>query len=392
MKIKQSFVLALKSLAVSKMRSFLTMLGVIIGVAAVIIIISLGDGLNAMVQDQFASMGSNMIQVQVIGRSSSREVRPEDMFALAEEESDSIAGISPYVPIYSSAKVGNETYHPVIAGVSEDSESIRALKLNEGRFLRYLDIERRQNVCVIGSYFEQEAFPNGDALGQSISLGGVPYTIIGTLKSTDAQGEPTAYNDNYLYIPYINATRINGSTSIALYLFESYDDTGVEAKVAIEAELFKIYGDDDAYLTVSTSEMMSIMDTINGTIMTVLVSIAAISLLVGGIGIMNIMLVSVTERTREIGIRKSLGAKGKDIRMQFIIEAATTSSLGGVIGIIVGIGVAHLAGSMVNITAVPSISAIILSFSVSVGVGVLFGYLPAGKAAALNPIDALRHD
>lgn len=392
MKFKQSFILALKSLAVSKMRSLLTMLGIIIGVAAVIIIISLGDGLNAMIQSEFDAMGSNMIQAQLMGRGSSREATPEDMFELAEEQSEYITGISPYIITRTTVKSGNEIYRPSVLGVSEDALSIRAATINQGQFIRYLDVDRRQNVCVIGAYTERELFPLGDAIGETISLGGTPYTIIGTLKATDEAGGPTRSNDDVVYIPYANAARINGSATVSGYIFSAGDDVNFEAKTVIEAKLYQIYGDDDAYSVISVSDMISIMNTINGTIMTVLIGIAAISLLVGGIGIMNIMLVSVTERTREIGIRKSLGAKGRDIRMQFIIEAATTSTLGGIIGIITGIGVANLAGSLVGITAVPSLSAVLISVSVSVGVGILFGYLPANKAAGLHPIDALRHD
>ena len=160
----------------------------------------------------------------------------------------------------------------------------------------------------------------------------------------------------------------------------------------IESKLEQFYGGDDYYLVISMSEMMDMMGNIQGTVMTVLVAIAAISLLVGGIGIMNIMLVSVTERTREIGIRKSLGAKGKDIRRQFIIEAGTTSVLGGVIGIVLGVSLATVAGNIVGITAKASLSAITISAGVSLAVGVLFGYLPANKAAKLNPIDALRYE
>ncbi|MEG1073482.1 MAG: FtsX-like permease family protein, partial [Oscillospiraceae bacterium] len=157
-------------------------------------------------------------------------------------------------------------------------------------------------------------------------------------------------------------------------------------------KLLSVYGDKDAYIVIAMSQVMEMMGNIQGTVMTVLVAIAAISLLVGGIGIMNIMLVSVTERTREIGIRKSLGAKGKDIRSQFIIEAGTTSAIGGMIGIALGAVVAGVAGNLVGVTATPSLSAIVISAGVSLAVGILFGYLPANKAAKLNPIDALRYD
>ena len=199
--------------------------------------------------------------------------------------------------------------------------------------------------------------------------------------------------------------RLNGTGWVDLYLFNSTSKAGsTAAKGIIENRLFQTYQDDDAYFVMSSAEMMDAMNTMMSTMMLVLVAIAAISLLVGGIGIMNIMLVSVTERTREIGIRKSLGAKRKDIRGQFIIEAGTPSAIGGVLGIGVGIGLAQLAGGLIGgmmaaqmggnatFSAVPTLGSVAIAFGVSVGIGVLFGYLPANKAARLNPIDALRYD
>ncbi len=393
MSFRKSFILALKSLAVSKMRSLLTMLGIIIGVGAVIIIISLGDGLQAMIQSEFDAMGSNIVQAVVMGRGSSRTVEAEDMYQLVENYPDAFAGVSPSVTTAPTVKIGSETYSATVTGVSEEYDVIKAVDLEYGRFLQYIDIERLQKVCVIGSYLAEEGFgDNQSAIGGEVRLNGNAYTVVGVIEVTDPDGGATSYSDAEILIPYTNATRINGSDMITTYMFSAQEDMSSWAKALVENELEKIFGDDDSFVVIAMSEMMSVMDSITGTMMTVLVAIAAISLLVGGIGIMNIMLVSVTERTREIGIRKSLGAKGKDIRMQFIIEAATTSALGGVIGIVLGVTLASLAGGLVGITAIPSVTAITVAFSVSVGVGILFGYLPANKAAALNPIDALRYD
>ena len=201
-------------------------------------------------------------------------------------------------------------------------------------------------------------------------------------------------DDDYIYIHYTNAHRLTGNARTNTYYFSAAEaDTTDEAQWLIEDKLNKAFGkDEDAYMIISMSEMLSIMSTIQDTMLSVLVAIAGISLLVGGIGIMNIMLVSVTERTREIGIRKSLGAKRKDIRSQFIIEAGTTSAVGGVIGIVIGVVAANMVGGAFGIKAIPSVTAITVSFGVSVAVGVIFGYLPANKAAKLNPIDALRYD
>lgn len=391
MDISQSFRLALKSLSTSKARAFLTMLGIIIGVAAVIIIISLGSGLQNMVNEQFESMGTNMLMVSVFGRGSSRQVSDDDMFQLAAENPQYIAAISPQVSVASRNKIGTDVLtNTSVTGVAEQYASIRNLTVAEGRFLQYGDILKMGKVCVIGSYVNEHYF-SGDGMGQTVKIGGENYTVIGLLEEKAGYGAGS--DDDYVYIPYTNAQRINRNASTNMYYVSSTGaDATDAAKWLIENKLNSVYGDDDTYMIVSMSEMMDMMGSIQDTILSVLVAIAAISLLVGGIGIMNIMLVSVTERTREIGMRKSLGAKRKDIRSQFIIEAGTTSAVGGVIGIIMGVALAGVAGNMVNITAVPSVSAIVISFGVSVAVGVIFGYLPANKAAKLNPIDALRYD
>ncbi|MEG2988252.1 MAG: ABC transporter permease [Oscillospiraceae bacterium] len=391
MGISQSFRLAIKSLATSKMRALLTMLGIIIGVAAVIVIISLGDGMKNMINSEFDKMGSNLLQVELMGRGSNRAVSDEDLYSLAAEHPEYIAALSPSVSTHATVKQGTETSKSTtVTGVGEDYMTVKALELAQGRFIQYIDIMRLQKVCVIGSYVNQELF-NDKGLGKTIQLSGNEYQIVGVL--TEAASNTSYGADNGIYIPYSNATRLNGNATISSYLFSAAnEDVNDQAKALLEQKLLSVYGDKDAYIVIAMSQVMEMMGNIQGTVMTVLVAIAAISLLVGGIGIMNIMLVSVTERTREIGIRKSLGAKGKDIRSQFIIEAGTTSAIGGIIGIGLGAVVAGVAGNLVGVTATPSLSAIVISAGVSLAVGILFGYLPANKAAKLNPIDALRYD
>ena len=409
MNFGQSFRLALKSLMPSKMRALLTMLGIIIGVGAVIVITSLGNGMQNMMNEQFEKLGANLVQVQLfMYGGDSRSVDPDDMYELVDKYPQYISGVTPYVSAQLAVRQGSEDFERTsIYGVGETflnerGATMSGQNLGKGRFISYIDAARYQNVCVIGAYLEEEAF-QGDALGKQLSIGGEHFTVIGVLEKNSDMSEGSG--DDIIYLPYTTALRLSGSADASIYMFTSTSkDTAATAKGIIENRLYKTFQSSDYYFVMTSAEMMDAMNAMMGTMMAVLVAIAAISLLVGGIGIMNIMLVSVTERTREIGIRKSLGAKRKDIRGQFIIEAGTTSAIGGVLGILVGIGLASLAGSLIGgmmtssmgggstFSAVPNLSSVAVAFGVSVGIGILFGYLPAKKAAALNPIDALRYE
>ena len=409
MNFGQSFRLALKSLMTSKMRALLTMLGIIIGVGAVIVITSLGNGIQNMMNEQFEKLGANLVQVQLfMYGGDSRSVDPDDMYELVDKYPQYISGVTPYVSAQLAVRQGSEDFERTsIYGVGETflnerGATMSGQNLGKGRFISYIDAARYQNVCVIGAYLEEEAF-QGDALGKQLSIGGEHFTVIGVLEKNSDMSEGSG--DDIIYLPYTTALRLSGSADASMYMFTSTSkDTAATAKGIIENRLYKTFQSSDYYFVMTSAEMMDAMNAMMGTMMAVLVAIAAISLLVGGIGIMNIMLVSVTERTREIGIRKSLGAKRKDIRGQFIIEAGTTSAIGGVLGILVGIGLASLAGSLIGgmmtssmgggstFSAVPNLSSVAVAFGVSVGIGILFGYLPAKKAAALNPIDALRYE
>ena len=309
MSILESLELALKNIVSSKVRTLLTMLGIIIGVAAVIVIVGLGNGLEGYVTESFSDMGTNTLTVTVMSRGSTRSLDVEDMYDIVEENSEYLDLCSPTVTMAGHVKIGSETVDTTTStGVSEDYLDIARLTIAQGRNLQYSDMSTRAKVCVIGAYLNQAYF-GGNAVGQTLRVGGQSLEIVG-----------------------------------------------------------------------------------------VLAGIAAISLVVGGIGIMNIMLVSVTERTREIGIRKSLGAKERYIMQQFVIEAAATSALGGIIGILLGDGLSILATQVVerlmeeSITISPTLAAVALAFGISVGIGIFFGYLPAKKAAQLNPIDALHYD
>ena len=413
MNFTQSFKLALKSLRTSKMRAFLTMLGIVIGVAAVIIIISLGNGLTGMVEQQVQKFGVTQIYVYNWGRGDGTTMLLDNqkVYDLIDSHPDIFSGVTPWVSGGQGVRQGSTEFKKTsIFGVSEamfrpaTGTTLDGDTLSRGRYLQYVDVVQRKNVCVIGAYLEKEAF-RGDALGKTLTIGGVPYTVIGVLSQTQEIMNEGGGNDK-VFIPYENAMQMSGSRSVSLYqVMATSRDTVEKGKALLNDMLWSFYQDEDAYYIQTMLEQVNMINAMMGVAMAVLVAIAAISLLVGGIGIMNIMLVSVTERTREIGIRKSLGAKRRDIRRQFIIEAGTTSAIGGLVGILFGclvaMGIGSLLGGMlvaqlgvsgITFNATPTLSAILISFGVSVGIGVLFGYLPANKAAKLNPIDALRYE
>lgn len=390
----QCFVLALKSLATSKLRALLTMLGMIIGVAAVIIIMSLGNGVTNEVSTAFDSIGTNTITVSVMGRGSSRSISADEMYEVAFENSDSIKAISPTVTVQGAARIGSESYTPTITGVGEDYLTIKTWDMAEGRFINFIDTKDYKRVCVVGAYYNSTEAFDGDALGSTIRINGYDFTIVGVIENQSDDWEDDSSSDNMVLIPYSTAAKHLMKTSqINSYTVLANDEDSVSAaKLAMENALYKVFSDDSAYLVISMSEILDIFTDIMDTMVLALALIAGISLLVAGIGIMNIMLVSVAERTREIGIRKALGAKPGHIKLQFVIEAGTTSSIGGIIGIILGVIIARLLGNQFDMNCTPTVTSICISFGVSVLIGIIFGFLPANKAAKLNPIDALRND
>lgn len=387
----QSFRLALKSILSSKMRSFLTMLGIIIGVASVIILVSLMQGMTNYISDSFSDLGTDQISVSVIN-TSSRSVDVDDMYEILEENSDLFTTMSPSVSVMGQIKSGSETVSTsTIRGVGEDYLTIGAYTLSNGRFIGYSDIVSRQKVCVIGSYLAQYLYFGENPIGQTLKINGEAFTIIGVLEEKAESEEGSS--DDCVFLPYSSATKLTRSADISSYTFVIRDlDTMDLCKAFLENELYEVFRNEDLYTVTSLSEMLEMVESMTGTMTLLLVGIAAISLLVAGIGIMNIMLVSVTERTREIGIRKSLGAKRRTILQQFVIEAGVTSSMGGILGIILGCAVTISIGGLIGLDATPSLNWILISFGISAGIGIIFGYMPARRAASLNPIDALRSE
>ena len=390
--------LALRNIMGSKMRSFLTMLGIIIGVTAVIVIVGLGNGMENYMRDSFASLGTNSLTVMITGRGSARSVSIDDMYSMVAEHQDYLDKISPTVSMSRAVKVDNETHRSTsVTGVSEDYLAMKDLDLSSGRNLQYMDIQDRKNVAIVGSHVNENYY-YGRALGDSVRIGGIKFRIIGVLEEQNSD-DYAGNADDCIFIPYSTAARISGQGTIYNYNVTIRDEEkAAEAKRVIEDALYEVFSDSDAYNVISMTEILDMMTSMINIVITVLAIIAAISLLVGGIGIMNIMLVSVTERTREIGIRKALGAKEIVILRQFVMEAATTSALGGTLGIALGYALSSLATTIIQATldpmlrVTPSLGSVLMAFGVSAGIGVLFGFLPARKAALLNPIDALRYE
>ena len=387
----RSFFMALDSIWHNKVRAFLTMLGVIIGVAAVIILVSVTDGVTGMITDIFEEFGTNTIQVSVTSRGNTRKIEADQIYELQEKNKEYFAYVSPSVSMMGTLKTDLENITGSVTGVNEQFQNIKLFTLTDGRFLTYADVDKMLPVCVIGTYIQKELFGSQNPIGKTMKINGFRYEVIGLLEETADSVAGGA--DNVVYIPYTNARKILKSNNISSYVFsltnEDYANYGVSI---IENFAEDILGDKDYVSVLSMKQIMESFDKIMNAMRLFLILIAGISLLVGGIGIMNIMLVSVTERTKEIGIRKSLGAKDWDVLSQFIIEAGSISSIGGIIGIILGVSVAMLIGHFMDITVAPGIGAIGLSFGVSFAIGVIFGFLPARKAAKLNPIDALRFD
>ncbi|MCE5203978.1 MAG: ABC transporter permease [Coriobacteriales bacterium] len=397
MNLKESVRIALRALAANKARSLLTMLGVIIGVAAVILLVAIGTGVQDEVTGQIEGLGSNLMFIvpgQYGGGMGGEQSPPSRMFTV--EDADLLArrvdGLDAVVPVLQSsttAKVGNRSLRVMVAGANEKGTVVFPNTLVEGRNYRRSEVDAASRVVVLGSTAAETLFPNRDPVGEKITLNGQRFTVIGYYKPLG--GGLAGDQDSQVYIPVTTMQRVFSIDYISTIVVKAADADRIErVKLDIKRVLTPRYGKE---FTIFTQEQtLGLLSDLLGTLTYMLAGIAGISLLVGGIGIMNIMLVSVSERTREIGIRKAVGARTYDILSQFVIEAVGLSVLGGLVGIAIGWGGSWLMGSYTPVPTAVTPWAVSMAFFFAAGVGVFFGVYPAWKASQLDPIDALRYE
>jgi putative ABC transport system permease protein len=388
----QAYKMALKSIVGNKVRSFLTMLGVIIGVSAVIAAVAFAQGATKKITDSIQGLGTNLIQITITGRNSNRNLTYEGLKEFADENSGGISYIAPQINSSATIKAGNKTRDTSLIGTSPEYEHIKSVHVQSGRYLLSFDMDYMQKVALIGTAVANDVFEGEDPIGKTMKINGQIFKVVGLLEEK-ADGQEQS-DDDQVIIPVTVAQRLNRNSIIRSFSVQASSPEVVNSVMEeLNVFLTKIYKDSNAFRVFNQAQMLSTLNDITGTMAVILGGIAAISLLVGGIGIMNIMLVSVTERTREIGIRKAIGAKRKNILVQFLIEAIMVTGTGGLMGVLIGVGIIKFIIGGLNLTTpVYSPFWITLSFSISLVVGVLFGLFPAYKAARLHPIEALRFE
>lgn len=388
MRLSDTLLSALNAVWAHKVRSFLTMLGIIIGIFAVVSLISVGQGTNAAVTAQIEGLGSNLLTVSVYDSRADMDLSDvEKMQSLS-----GISAVSPYISNMYTIKNGTSSMEDIrVEGVVSDYQSIREYELASGRFISSADNDHRLKVAVIGQDIAVELFSSLDVVGQSLSIDGTKYEIIGVLTE---QGDDEATNgDERIMIPFVTAQRHMKNTNIkTIYASASSSDMVTLAQTSIENYLKGFTSDEDGYTVSSQDSILESLSEVTDAQTAMLGSIAGISLLVGGIGIMNIMLVSVMERTREIGIEKAIGATRRDILLQFLIEAIIVGGIGGIIGALLAQFGSGFVGKLMETEVVVQTDIQLLAVGFSVVVGVGFGIYPAIKASKLNPIEALRYE
>ncbi len=394
--ILQTFKMAWNSIIANKMRTFLTMLGIIIGVAALVLLVSIANGATSSINDEVSSIGTNYMTVS-ISDNKEKPIKIAEFNSLFSDES--IKAASPYSQGSVTGKSGYTSKSMTVYGTGSSYMDIMNLSLEYGRFIKKVDLDNNSNVIVLTHDTAVEYFGHANAVGETISLNGEKYEVVGVLsadtQSTYSFGDSTTMMEGYL--PYTSFARLtDGSLEVTQFYVSASDENSMdEAKECVTNILLNRFkNDEDAFYIYTSSEIMEAMESINTTLSLLIGGIAAISLLVGGIGIMNIMLVSVTERTREIGIRKAIGAGKGLILLQFLLESLVVSLMGCAVGIFVswiGIRIANvvMAGS---ITASMDPTVVMIAVIFSAAIGIIFGLYPARKAANKKPIDALRYE
>ncbi|RLB56032.1 MAG: ABC transporter permease [Deltaproteobacteria bacterium] len=394
--------MALSEIRRNAMRSFLTMLGIIIGVGSVIALVTIGDGTTASVKQSISSLGDNLLMVRpgAHRRGPSRSAASSFELADADAIRRDIAGAAAVAPSGSKQQLvvyGNQNWSTSVTGSTTDYFTVRGFEIDQGRLMNAADVRGGRPVCVLGATVAKELFGSGEALDESIRVGKLSCRVIGVLESKGA-GTMGMDNDDTIVLPLKTfQQRIVGNRDVSMiYVSVAADRSTSNVKMQIEELLRErrriAPGAEDDFNVRDVAEIIEMVSTTTAMLTALLAAIAGVSLLVGGIGIMNIMLVSVTERTREIGIRLAIGARGRDVLLQFLIEAMVLSTLGGLIGVGLGVLGAWAATNAMKVPLVVSPTIIAISFAFSAFIGVLFGFLPARKAANLDPIDALRHE
>lgn len=384
--------MAWKSIAANKMRSFLTMLGIIIGVVSLVVLVSLVSGTTDSVSEQISDMGSNLLMVTVKDDKGA-PMKLEDVSALAEHEEIEAAAPVATDSVTATSAYAEET--ATVYGTTGVYTQINHLEFYGGRFLKKTDVDNHTNVVVINAGFATEVLGRMNVVGETVRLNGAEYRIVGVLAADD--NDSTSTQNYEAYVPYTSLIRLSENVSSGITSFQvaaSSEETMDEAEAVLEEQMLSRFSqDEDAFTILNTSIVMEVIDSVTGTLSLLLGGIAAISLLVGGIGIMNIMLVSVTERTKEIGIRKAIGAGRGVIMLQFLIEALMISLIGCLLGILFSWlalrAISVAAGDMMNCSLSAGVVWIAVIFSTLIGV--VFGIYPANKAAKKKPIDALRY-
>ncbi|MGG1552909.1 ABC transporter permease [Paenibacillus ferrarius] len=391
MRMWELFQMAISTVRANPLRTILTMLGVIIGVASVITLVSIGQGTSKAIEKQYEGLGTNLLTVNLRGTGRATQLNYDDLMLL--EGTAGIASIAPTMTSNTSIKYDRTTESYNVIGTNDRYLELQKGSMASGRFLAEADLDFRNHVAVIGSEVATTFFGKNDPLDEEINVNGYIYTIIGVLKSKGSNTAGTSLDSSVL-VPLPTMSRdFKLGTIRNAYVEAGSADQISRAQTVLEAYLYNKFKSTSGYTILNSAELISARQTASSTLTNQLVAVAAISLLVGGIGIMNIMLVTVSERTREIGIRKSIGAKRRNILLQFLVEATLISGMGGLIGLLAGVGLS-LAWPYINPSQETSLSLNVglYAFLFSALVGVIFGLYPANKASKLKPIDALRFD